>query len=514
MAMRTLLILLACCTILPGCRGRWQAVQPHHPTAQTPVIVATAKPKADVGKFELTPKVDPYYAGTKIAADAEGSTDSPLLPASFQSHDKGLGKTTDAKAPGDSNAPPQAILVAASNQLANTQSSSASDLTLEQLEATALAANPSLAEQRALIESLRGKWLQAGLRPNPYAGFSGQQLFSGGEVEQIGIVAGQKIVRSEKIAWDQTVVCREIEVASQKLAAQQQRVLTDTRISFYQVLIAQRRADVTRELETIAAESFTKTKSLLENGLGTQIDVLRSSVELQTAKLELQNAETKLNAAWKQLTAVIGQPQMPQQKLAGELEPTEIAEDVNSIRERLLAESPEIAAALSEQEHAHAQLQRAMVEPLGDIDVQSVVQHDNGTGGTNANLQVTIPIPRRNRNQGGIQEARMQLVAAQLSQQRVELSLQSRLAATQQLYESAFAQVKGFSAAEGVLANSRKTLELIRKAYDAGEIGSLDLISAQKIFSQTSLQYLDALETYWAAKLELDGLLLKDSLAN
>ena len=514
MATRTILILLICCAILPGCRGRWQAVHLGRPTDQSSVIVASANSKTNIDKTEAKPNVDPYYAGTKIATAAEGSGDNQMLPTSFQANDPTPGQPSGLKASSDSNAPPQAIIVAASNQLASSQPPESPELTLEQLEATALAANPSLAEQQAQIEALRGKLLQAGLRPNPYAGFSGQQLFSGGEAEQIGIMTGQKIVRSEKIAWDQTVVCREIEVASQKLATQQQRVLTDTRISFYEVLIAQQRAQVTRELEAIAAESFAKTKSLLENELGTQIDVLRSSVELQTAKLELQNAETKLTAAWKQLAAVIGQPRLPQQKLVGELEPQEIAEDLNSIRERLLAESPEIAAALSEQEHAQAQLQRAMVEPLGDIDVQSVVQHDNSTGRANANLQVTIPIPRRNRNQGGIQEARMQLVAAQLSQQRVELSLQNRLAATLQRYESALAQVKGFSAADGVLANSRKTLELIRKAYDAGEIGSLELISAQKIFSQTSLQYLDALGTYWAAKLELDGLLLKDSLAN
>ncbi len=513
--MRSILILLIFCAYGLGCRSSWQAVHPQRTISQSQKVVATSKPTATSQESTSLPAVDPYYAGTKIAATAEAlapsAADNPLKKTSFQTTEKSTEQSPGLKTPDGSTVAAPPIVV---DQLANSSPPAADVLTLEQLESTALANNPSLAEQQAMIESLRGKWFQAGLRPNAYAGFSGQQIFSQGQAEQLGIIAGKKIVRSEKFAWDQTVVCREIEVASQKLAAQQQRILTDTRIRFYEVLIAQRRAEVTRELENIAAESLSKTKSLLENELGTQIDVLRSSVELQTAKLQFQGAETQLSAAWKQLAAVIGQPQLPRQTLVGKLEPNGVVEDAELIRQQLMAESPEIAAAVSEQERAHAQLQRAIVEPLGDIDVQSIVQHDNGIGGTDASIQVTMPIPRRNRNQGGIQEARMQLVASQLSQQRVELNLQGRLASALQRYESALAQVNSFSAADGVLANSRKTLELIRKAYDAGEIGSLELISAQKVYSQTSLQYLDALAIYWSAKLELDGQLLKDSSAN
>ena len=54
------------------------------------------------------------------------------------------------------------------------------ELTLEYLESTALSSHPALAEGRARIEALYGKHLQAGLATNPYIGYSGQQLGSGG----------------------------------------------------------------------------------------------------------------------------------------------------------------------------------------------------------------------------------------------------------------------------------------------------------------------------------------------
>lgn len=382
---------------------------------------------------------------------------------------------------------------------------------LNEFEMLALAQNPSLAEQQAIVDSLRGKWIQAGLGPNPSLGFSGQQIFSQGQAEQIGIYAGHKFVRPEKLTASQAVVCREIEVALQKLAAQQQRVLTDVRLRFFEVLIAQRRNEVTEDLVKIAKESLNKTNSLLEAELGTKIDVLRSTVELQETRLQNEAAKNQLSGAWRQLATVVGQPQMPIQQVAGDIQPQlELEQDV--LLSRLLQESPEIGAAIAEQHRAHARLHREILEPLPDVDAQSIVQHDNGIRGTDASIQLSIPIPFRNRNQGAIAEARMQLVAAQYAQQRAELSLQDRLAAAWQSYQSALAQVKGFSAEDGILNNSRKTLELIRKAYEAGEIGSLDLITAQRIYSQTSLQYLAALSAYWAARIELEGQLLKGSL--
>jgi outer membrane protein, heavy metal efflux system len=181
----------------------------------------------------------------------------------------------------------------------------------------------------------------------------------------------------------------------------------------------------------------------------------------------------------------------------------------------LLLLSPEMGAAQADYQRAQAVLHRQCVEPLPDVDVQSILfQHDNGTNGYNSSFQVSLPLPIRNRNQGAISEARMQLTAAHHAQHKVALNLQERLASAWQRYQSSLAEVKGFSAGDGILVNSRKTLELIRKAYDAGEIGSLELITAQRTYSQTSLQYLDALQEYWSARIELEGQLLKDSLQN
>lgn len=384
-------------------------------------------------------------------------------------------------------------------------------LTLADCEAHALANHPSLAELQARVDALQGKWLQAGLRPNPRIGFSGQQLFSGGEAEQMGLFVGQELVRSEKFTWDQQLVCRELEVARQRLAVQQQRILTDVRLAWFEVLIARRRESLFGELKEIADENQKAVEALLKAEEGTRVDLLRATLETKNVNLQQANAGNDSLAAWNRLAVLMGVPDLPPGPLDGVTDPAPGELDYQSLRERLEREHPGLQQALADQERAAAQLQRARVEPLPDVDFQSVVQHDNATGGPNAVLQVTFPIPVRNRNQGAIQQARSEWTAAAFAAESTGLSLLTQLANTWQRYRNASDQVREYSGSNGLLDNAQETLELIARAHRAGEIGYLDLLTAQRSLAQTQLLYIDALAEYGRSRIELEGLLLKDS---
>jgi cobalt-zinc-cadmium efflux system outer membrane protein len=210
----------------------------------------------------------------------------------------------------------------------------------------------------------------------------------------------------------------------------------------------------------------------------------------------------------------LGVPDFEPQMLAGELEKSIVELHTDETLQRLLAVSPEMSAALAEVARSRWALDRAYAEPIPNVDVQAVVQYDNDIGGTDANVQVTLPIPWLNRNQGGIRQAHAELVAAERAVGRVELRLQQRLATVFQQYASGRNQVEDYSKPEGILANSQAALELVRSAYRAGEIDYLDLLTAQRTNSQTQLAYLEALGELWAAIVEIEGLLLKDSLSD
>ncbi|MCA9145938.1 MAG: TolC family protein [Planctomycetaceae bacterium] len=430
-------------------------------------------------------------------------------PPPFESQQAAFGAPGMQVQPAAHIQPAQPVIVPEPLEI---PSPATTELTLEQLEEMAISLNPALARAQALVDAAHGKWVQVGLPPNTELGYSGQQLGSHGQAEQQGVYIQQEFVRGHKLRLNRAIVDQEIEQAEQRLATQQQRVLTDVRLGFYDVLIAQRRLETTQQLVDIAKQGTQTAEALFNAKEVSQADVMRARIESQSADLLHANARNLHTAAWSRLVAVLGNPDIAPVPLVGDLEIVADQIDPDDTLQRILSESPELAVLLTEVERARWVIDRAYAEPIPNVDVQAVMQSDNGTGSTNGNLQVSMPIPWLNRNQGGIRQAQSELVAAERAVGQLELSLKRRLAGVYQRYASARNQMLAYSKPEGILANSQATLDFVRKGYQAGEIGYLDLLTAQRTYFQNNLAYVESLGQLWAAVVEIEGLLLKDSL--
>ena len=136
---------------------------------------------------------------------------------------------------------------------------------------------------------------------------------------------------------------------------------------------------------------------------------------------------------------------------------------------------------------------------------------DNGIGGkTDANVTVGVPLPLWNKNQGGIVQAQGQVAAAERAVQQMELDLQNRLGPVFERYSNASNQVRRYH--EVIIPASRESYDLTRLSYEAGEVGFVSLLTAQRTFSQTRLNYLESLRELRTSAAQLEGFLLSDSL--
>lgn len=385
-------------------------------------------------------------------------------------------------------------------------------LTLADLEQMALSANPSVARAASLVEAARGNWVQVGLPPNPSVGYEGQQIGSRGLAEQHGVYVGQEFVRGKKLGLNREVAAQEVARAEHQLAAQQQRVLTDVRVAFYQVLIAQRQEKLTGDLHGIAAEGVKTAETLLMGKEVGKVDLVQAQLELENADILVQNALNRVRAAWQTLASVVGNPNLPPQSLEGDVEEEAPAYDFQGSLERLLGSSPEIAAAAADVERARWAAERARVEPTPNVTVQGLINwRDNGIGGrSDAGITVGVPLPIWNRNQGGVVQAAQQAVAAERALQQVELSLQNRLAPVYERYASALNQVTKYRTR--ILPGAQESLTLMRQRYKAGETDYVNLLTAQRTYSQTNLNYLESLRELKSAEAQINGLLLSGSL--
>jgi cobalt-zinc-cadmium efflux system outer membrane protein len=226
--------------------------------------------------------------------------------------------------------------------------------------------------------------------------------------------------------------------------------------------------------------------------------------------MPVDTARVARHGAWQRLAAVIGNPDMPPGDVAGDAARDLPLITFDAALSRLLSEHPQLAAKYAEIERARWAVSRARAEVVPNLSLQASVQYDNATNDTIAGVQMGLPIPILNRNQGGIQQAQGELAAARGALGRLELALRKRLATVFQQYLMAKQQVDRY--VEDILPKVDETLRLTTEGYRAEEFNFLQLLTAQRTYFQTHLAYLNALGSMWAASREIDGLLLSDSL--
>ncbi len=383
-------------------------------------------------------------------------------------------------------------------------------LNLAYFENMALANNPTLVQANAGIQAARGRRLQAGLYPNPEAGYIASEIGDEGEAGQQGAFVAQEFVRGQKLGLSQQVATEEVRQGVQELEAQRLRVLTDTRQAFYSLLVAQESVRISAEVATIADQAVNASSDLLEAQETGRVDLLQAQVELESARISLTNATARHLASWRRLTAITGLPGLAPSRAVGDLHGPIQELAWEEALGTVLSSSPELAAARAGVSRSRWALRRARAEPIPNVDVQSSVQYDYATGDTIAGVQVGLPLPLFNRNQGGIREAYADVIAAGAEVGRVELALQERLALVFEQYSRAKNQVEKYSSE--ILPNAKRSLELVSLGYQGGEYNFLTLLTAQRTFTQANLAYLSALDEMWSSAIEIDGLLLVDSL--
>lgn len=382
--------------------------------------------------------------------------------------------------------------------------------TLAELEQLAERCNPTLVQASARVQAARGQYLQVGLYPNPVVGYQGTEIGNEGRAGQQGGFIGQELVTAGKLRLNRGIASQEIRQAEFAWQAQRFRVLTDVRRGFYDVLVAQRTMELTEQLVRIGEEGVKAAEQLLKAKEAARVDLLQARIEADSARVLLEKARNRHAAFWRNLAAVVGSPDMQASPLAGSLQDGMVPLTWEDTLNQLLSTSPQLAGAQAGVARAQAALSRECAGRIPNVDVQAGVQYDNATRDTIAGVQVGVPIPIYNRNQGNIRRAQAELTVAQYEVNRVRLALQQRLAAVFEQYATARQQVDKYTS--NILPDAQESLKLVSSGYRQGEFSYLVLLTAQRTYFQTNLAYLDALRDLRAAGVTIEGNLLTDSL--
>lgn len=403
---------------------------------------------------------------------------------------------------------------------------------IDQFVELALANNPTLIQARAAIDAAKGRLVQAGLYPNPNVGYVGSEIGNDGRAGQQGVSLSQEIVRGGKLRLSQAVAYHEIEQAEARADAQQLRVLNAVRAAYYRTLATERTlsyyiavvslrdrqqrfpwlkkpAGFDEQQQPLAEKTLNDAREMRDKGEIADAKVLPIELEVDQLRIRVENATADYVANWKQLAALVGQPDLKPSHLEGDLE-----EDLANLTSdeslaNILAMSPEVRVADAGVRRAEDAVRRARVQPIPNVTMEAGTQYDYASRDTIVTVALSLPLPIYNRNQGNIMAAEAEVLRATREVDRVRLALTERFAGAFARFEKAHEQVARY---RELLPKAQRSYDQTILSYRQLQANPSDLILVQRALVDYNVTYLQALADLHVSTAEINGLLLIDGL--
>jgi outer membrane protein, heavy metal efflux system len=275
--------------------------------------------------------------------------------------------------------------------------------------------------------------------------------------------------------------------------------------------------EVRGKLSALAQDAVETTRQLFNVGQADQPDVLQAQVEADQAALAVIIEQQEQLRAWRVLAAVVGQPELPLTRLAGNLEDLP-AVNADQILQTILRDSPAVKIAQLGVRRADAELARARRETVPDLflragyanSLEQLGAAQPQSVGSEAFAEVGVNVPIFNRNQGNIAAALADHERAAAEVQRVALVLRQMAAPILQDYASSRSVAERYQA--NTLPNARQAYELYLQKYTEGAAAYPQVLIAQRTLFQLEAGYIVALENAAIDGATLQGLLLTDGL--
>jgi cobalt-zinc-cadmium efflux system outer membrane protein len=359
------------------------------------------------------------------------------------------------------------------------------------------------------VRAGEARTLQAGFAPNPeisaefenFAGSNGLQGVEGSEItfslRQVIEVAGKRHKRTRAAALDRDLAAWEYETARLD-------VRTQVVQAFVEVLSRQERLAVDAELVRLAEHVLRAAAARVKAGKVSPIEATRARVALSTSRIALERARRDLTVARERLAATWGGARPTFERAIGDLESLQTIPSVEALAQRV-EQNPEMArwAIAMAQRQSAVTLEEANRVP--DPTLGGGFRYFNESNNQAFLVDVSLPLPVFDRNQGNILEARYQLAKADAERRAAAVSVRTALAETHAKLATAFTEASTLR--DEALPGAQSAFDATREGYRQGKFQFLEVLDAQRTLFEVRGQYIEALTTYHQAVAALERLL-------
>jgi cobalt-zinc-cadmium efflux system outer membrane protein len=386
-----------------------------------------------------------------------------------------------------------------------------SELTLPDAERMLQARNRELQLARRNVEAAQANTLTAGARPNPNLSLGvaainpSAGIGAGGARDKTvdsSIRLDQVIERGDKREL-RVAAARSLESASTEDFAdvfRQQRLAL--RSAYFDLMLAQDKAAVTRDNAELFARSLDAAELRLKAGDISAADVARLRVDALRAQNDARAAEAERRRAQLALAYIIGVDAQSAKIRAVDPWPAALDMQESEVTDEMIDQRPDVRAAKNRVEAAAGA--RDVARALRSRDLTVGLSYDHypiGAPGTNQfgtgnayGVFLSLPLFARYHYEGEIQRAEVDYNAALDALDRARAQARAELARAASDLHAAAERLQRFDGS--LLAEAKKAADSAEYAYKNGALGVMDLLDSRRTLRAIQIDAASARNEY------------------
>ena len=371
-------------------------------------------------------------------------------------------------------------------------------LSLTEALSLALLHNPTLQDFAWEIRISDVKTLRAGLLPNPELGVEAENFLGSGQKSDFDqtettVSISQLFELGGKRAKREALAMTERDLALWDYEARRLDIIYQVATRYMAVVANQERLKLAHETTAVAEEIFNTVVARVKAGKVSPLEQSKSRVELAKASLNKARVIRELVSNKQNLAAVWGSMSPLFKQVSGDLFAVQAVPEFSNLLSRL-NNNPDLARWSAEIERYRKAIALSKAQKIPNITFMAGGRHFADNDDFAAVAGISAPLFIFDNKQTGVDEAQMVLIQAMQKQQAAKVAIRLSLIDNYQQLQMSLTEITVLR--DEVLPSARAAFKAAKVAYRLGEIGSLDLLDAQRTLFRSGSENLEALATF------------------
>jgi cobalt-zinc-cadmium efflux system outer membrane protein len=274
-------------------------------------------------------------------------------------------------------------------------------------------------------------------------------------------------------------------LAEAEIAERRRELAGKVDAAIVELMTTREKIEVSNQLVALNKKMVDFLKAQAEQGVVSSLDVMQATLSGRTLEQQskLLVAEAKQNRL--ALNKIIGLDPETDVAIDGSFALPGSKPGIDVALQTVLQQRPDYVLSLAKIDEAQAAITLEEAKRWEDVSLKLFVEQDDAVdepegfdGNTFAGVGISIPLPLRNRNQEGIEQARINHEAASKSVEAARFEI--RAECEEAFHQRTDAWNLAREASGEILGLAEKNLEEFRKAYQQGQASLIQVQRAQE----------------------------------